>query len=150
MASYLLQTCGCPADVPCSCGIDGANREQIRQMRKLAQRTMQHIATFYSPGYSVDERSGQHLRDPLEVMEICLGLKEEGNGQQVQDAEATYQRLYRLRLPHWMAGLAKPQSEYEVTCAYGLPIPQPLRLTQIGTPNVGASAVNVLAGSKEV
>lgn len=147
MTSFLLQPCGCPADVPCSCGKDGLSPGQVAQMRRVARRTMRHIATFLRYAADVDERSGQHLNEPVEEMEICCGVKPDNHGDLVAEAEATYQQLYAVRLPHWMADKARPLSRYRVTCAHGRPLLHPLELEQIGEPMVGPAAVAVKAGS---
>lgn len=146
MASYLLQPCGCPAEVPCSCGRDGHSIAQLAQMRRAQQRLMHHIAIFQPYAAEVDARSGQHVIDPTDEIDICCGWKPDTHGQLVAEAETTFQQVGTLRLPHWMADKARPRSRYSLNCAYGRPLRAPLLLEQIGEPKVGPSAVVVQAG----
>jgi hypothetical protein len=51
--------------------------------------------------------------------------------------------LYTLRLPHWMAGSARPLSRYRIETAQGRPMARPLVIEQVGDASVGPTAVVV-------
>jgi hypothetical protein len=68
-------------------------------------------------------------------------------GQLIENSEGSFVAHYRMRLPHSMAGTARPLSRYRVTTAFGATADRPLVLEQVSEPAAGPSGVVVWASN---
>lgn len=155
MSSQLLQACDCPSglarrcDAACGCGSAGVGLAQLRDMRRTQEATMNCRATFLRYEPEVNECSGQYMDGEYPELQVCCGviLDNRREAQSVGLSEGGSVSRYRLRLPHWMAGKARPLSRYRIDQAHGRPLTRPLVLEQVGDAGVGPTAVVVRARS---
>lgn len=146
--SGLAPSCGSESGLPCRCGSAGMGRAELREMRRAQEATMTYQATFLRHDPERDVCSGQHVDGSYPELQLCCGVSlDRKDPRPVDLTEDQTVSLYTLRLPHWMAGKARPLSRYRIDQAQGRPLSRPLTLEQVGDAGVGPTAVVVRARS---
>lgn len=122
---------------------------ELREMRRAQESTMAYRATFLRYEPEQDACSGQQLDGEYPELQVCCGvsLVKRADPRPEAMTDGATVTLYTVRLPHWMAGKARPMSRYRVEQAHGRPLARPLVLEQVGDAGVGPTAVYVRARS---
>jgi len=147
--SSLARPCGCASELPCRCGGLGASQAELREMRRAQEATMAYRATFLRYEPERDACSGQRVDGGYPEVQVCCGvsLVKRADPRPEAMTDGATVTLYTVRLPHWMAGKARPMSRYRIDQAHGRPLARPLVLEQVGDAGVGPTAVYVRARS---
>ena len=110
---------------------------------------MAYRATFLRYEPERDACSGQRVDGGYPEVQVCCGvsLVKRADPRPEAMTDGATVTLYTVRLPHWMAGKARPVSRDWIDPADGGPLARPLVLEQVGDAGVGPTAVYVRARS---
>ena len=118
---------------------------ELAQMQRTQESAMQHRALF-TPWQPVQDADSGQMVNAADVWgsTIC-GVDYSAKGQLIENTEGSFVAHYRLRLPHDMAAMARPLSQYRIATAFGYTAERPLVLEQVSEPAAGPSGIVVWA-----